>query len=442
MYRPKLVPRDAMLLRSIPLTKKVGLVHEAIGNLIKAIGVNAKIGEFCEIRSRTGVHLGYAEVVGFSGGYTLLIPYEDMNGLELEAEVVATGRSLTIPVGDALKGRVLNGLGLPIDGGDEIKADAHVPVVGHSIAPLNRGRIDETFETGVKVLDGLNTVGVGQRVGIFAPAGTGKSVLLGMLAKHSTSDVNVVALIGERGREVREFIEDNLGVEGLAKSVLVVATADCGPLERTKAALVATTIAEYFRDQGAKVLLLCDSITRFARAQREIGLARGEPPTRRGFPPSLFTALPQLFERAGPSATGAITAFYTVLMEDDATPDPVAEEVRSLLDGHIILSPKNAAKGIYPAVDVNKSLSRVMSHIVSSEHQTASNRVRELFSKHEEIELLLQVGEYKPGHDNTADDAIARMPDLLNLVKQQTHDCVPLNITIDQLAEATGYSIG
>jgi ATP synthase in type III secretion protein N len=431
-----------MRLNAVPLTKQVGLVHEAIGNLIKVIGVHAKIGEFCEIRSRTGLKLGYGEVVGFTGGHTLLIPYEDMDGLESESEVIATGRSLTIPVGDALKGRILNGLGVPIDGGEPIKADAYVPVAGQSISPLSRQRIDTPFETGVKVLDGLNTVGKGQRVGIFAPAGTGKSVLMGMLAKHSASDVNIVALIGERGREVREFIEDNLGSEGLAKSILVVATADRGPLERTKAALVATTIAEYFRDKGAEVLLLCDSVTRFARAQREIGLARGEPPTRRGFPPSLFSALPQLFERAGPAEKGAITAFYTVLMEDDATPDPVAEEVRSLLDGHIILSPKNAAKGIYPAVDVNKSLSRVMSHIVGEQHQMASNRFRELLSKYDEVELLLQVGEYKPGYDSTADEAISRMHGLLDLVKQRTDAYLPMSNTVKELARSIGYPDG
>lgn len=429
-----------MALHAIPLVKKSGLVREAVGTIVRAVGVPAKVGELCELRARNGSALGFAEVVGFSSNFTLLIPYDELNGIEADAEVLPTGQSMMLPVGDALMGRVLDGLGRPIDDRPLPKMDTMLPVVAKSISPLARGRIDQPFDTGVKVLDALMTFGLGQRIGIFAPAGVGKSVLLGMLAKHSASDVNVIALVGERGREVREFIEDNLGAEGLAKSVIVVATADRSPLERSKAALVATTIAEYFRDTGRRVMLMCDSITRFARAQREIGLARGEPPTRRGFPPSLFTALPQLFERAGPAQRGAITAIYTVLMEDDTTPDPVAEEVRSLLDGHVVLSPKNAAKGIYPAVDVNESLSRLMSHITAFSHREASSRFRELLAKYDEIELLLQVGEYKPGQDATADEAVKRYPQLLELIKQSTSDHILAEDARRQLALCTGIA--
>jgi ATP synthase in type III secretion protein N len=340
-----------------------------------------------------------------------------------------------------LRGRILDSRGRPLDDKPAISGQTSVTVHATSPNPMSRKRIDQVFVTGVRAIDAVLTTGVGQRVGVFAPAGVGKSVLLGMLARNCDSDINVVALIGERGREVREFVEDSLSKKGLERSIVIVATADSGPIERSTAAFVATAIAEYFRDQGKRVLLLIDSITRFARAQREIGLARGEPPTRRGFPPSLFTALPQLFERAGCAEKGSITAFYTVLMEDESTPDPVAEEVRSLLDGHIVLSRKLANEGVFPAIDLTASLSRLMSHLGSTSHLAAASRLRKILSKRAEVDLLLKVGEYKRGSDADIDDAIDRVGKVEALIRQLQSERVELSASYQMLAEATGVAI-
>jgi ATP synthase in type III secretion protein N len=329
-----------------------------------------------------------------------------------------------VPVGPSLFGRVLDGMGRPLDTRSKgrLQPEAYYPVYAETPDPLTRRIIDQPLPLGVRALDGLLTCGEGQRIGIFAAAGGGKSTLLSMLVKGAQVDVNVLALIGERGREVREFIEHNLGAEGMRKSILVVATSDKSSMERAKASYVATAIAEYFRDQGKKVLLLMDSVTRFGRALREIGLAAGEPPTRRGFPPSVFANLPKLMERVGMSDKGSITALYTVLVEGDDMSEPIADETRSILDGHIVLSRKLGAANHYPAIDVLASVSRVMPAIVPPEHMALAGRIRQLMAKYAEIDLLVKIGEYRPGSDKVADEAIAKIDKINNFLRQRTDD--------------------
>ncbi|WP_017168397.1 FliI/YscN family ATPase, partial [Xanthomonas phaseoli] len=337
----------------------------------------------------------------------------------------------------ALLGRVLDGLGVPSDGQGAIACDTWVPIQAQAPDPMRRRLIEHPMPTGVRIVDGLMTLGEGQRMGIFAAAGVGKSTLMGMFARGTQCDVNVIVLIGERGREVREFIELILGEDGLARSVVVCATSDRSSIERAKAAYVGTAIAEYFRDRGLRVLLMMDSLTRFARAQREIGLAAGEPPTRRGFPPSVFAELPRLLERAGMGESGSITAFYTVLAEDETGSDPIAEEVRGILDGHLILSREIAAKNQYPAIDVLASLSRVMSQIVPSDHSQAAGRLRRLLAKYNEVETLVQVGEYREGSDAVADEAIDRIDAIRDFLSQPTDQLSAYESTLEQLASVT-----
>jgi type III secretion protein N (ATPase) len=394
-----------------------GRVNRAVGMLIDATGIQAHVGELCELTTPGEPPL-LAEVVGFANHTALLTPLGATTGISALTEVIPSGRGHVCPVGAGLLGRVLNALGQPMDDRGPLDVHAHAPVHREPLNPLLRQMVDRPLATGIRAIDGLLTLGEGQRIGVFSPPGVGKSTLLGMLARGSTADVNVVALIGERGREVKEFIEHNLGAEGRAKTVMVVSTSDRPPMERIKSAYVATTIAEHFRDQGARVLLLVDSLTRFARAQREIGLACGEPPTRRSYPPSIFSMLPQLLERAGPGQTGSITAIYSVLTEGDEENDPIAEEVRSILDGHIVLSRKLAAANQYPAIDVLASVSRVMPRVASDAHRGAASRLRSLLAKYQELELLVQIGEYKPGSDPLADRAIERRPALLDFLSQ------------------------
>ena len=394
-----------------------GRVSKAVGMLIDATGIQAHVGELCELVTPGEPPL-LAEVVGFRGNTAILTPLGPITGISALTEVVPTGRGHVCPVGAGLLGRVLDALGQPIDELGPLAAHTRLPVHREPVSPLARRMIDAPLATGIRAVDMLLTLGEGQRVGVFAPPGVGKSTLLGMLARGSTAEVNVIALIGERGREVKEFIEHNLGPEGLARTVMVVSTSDRPPMERIKSAYVATTIAEHFRDQGKKVLLLVDSLTRFARAQREIGLASGEPPTRRSYPPSIFSMLPQLLERAGQGKTGSITAVYSVLTEGDEENDPIAEEVRSILDGHIVLSRKIAAANRYPAIDVLASISRVMPLVTSREHGTAAAHFRSLLAKYQEMELLVQIGEYKPGSDALADEAIQGRPAMLDFLSQ------------------------
>ncbi|MGB0359880.1 MAG: type III secretion system ATPase SctN, partial [Endozoicomonas sp.] len=382
----------------------------------------------------------FAEVVGFQGHETVLSPLGEIMGISSTTEVIPTGKVHHVAVGPHLLGHVLDGMGNPLqpDAFDGIEPEAHYPVYANAPDPLSRQIINQQLPLGVRAIDGLLSCGEGQRMGIFAAAGGGKSTLLSMLVKGADVDVTVLALIGERGRELREFIEHDLGPEGVKKSVIIVATSDKSSMERTKAAYTATAVAEYFRDKGQRVLLLMDSVTRFARAQREIGLAAGEPPTRRGFPPSVFATLPKLMERTGMSDVGSITALYTVLVEGDDMTEPVADETRSILDGHIIMSRKLASSGHFPAIDVLASASRVMNTITQSEHQAAATRMRELMSKYEEIELLVKVGEYKPGTDPIADESIQKIETIRTFLKQKTHELSSVDEAIQQLRQIVG----
>jgi type III secretion protein N (ATPase) len=430
----------ARSIEEVRLLEVRGRVTQITGTIIKAMVPGARIGELCHLRNPGEDFELVAEVVGFSGKEALLTPMGEIYGVSSNTEVIPTGRMQMVPVGPGLLGRVLNGLGEPLDQDrlGPLEIETHYPVYQDAPDPLKRRIIDKPLALGLRVLDGLLTCGEGQRLGIFAAAGGGKSTLLSMLVRGADVDVTVLALIGERGREVREFIEHDLGPEGSAKSVIVVATSDRPSMERAKAAYVATAIAEYFRDQGRRVLLLMDSVTRFARAQREIGLAAGEPPTRRGFPPSVFATLPRLMERVGQSDKGFITALYTVLVEGDDMTEPVADETRSILDGHIILSRKLAAANHYPAIDVLASVSRVMGAIVAPEHRAAASRVRELMAKYEEVELLVKIGEYKKGSDPLADEALSRIDAIRAFLRQRGDERPSFEETVATLRRLVG----
>lgn len=412
-----------------------GKVTQVLGTIIKAVVPAVKIGELCILRNPWENWELQAEVVGFQKQEAILTPLGSLMGISSSTEVIPTGKTHQVAVGNQLLGRVLNGLGKPLDeqakGG--LVTDSFYPVYASPPDPLKRKIISKPLSLGLRVLDGMLTCGEGQRLGIFAAAGGGKSTLLASLVRGADVDVTVLALIGERGREVKEFIEKDIGEEGMKKSILVVSTSDRPSMERLKAAYVATAIAEYFRDQGKKVLLMMDSVTRFARAQREIGLAAGEPPTRRGFPPSVFSTLPILMERAGQSDKGSITALYTVLVEGDDMTEPVADETRSILDGHIILSRKLASAYHYPAIDVLASVSRVMNAIVAKEHKSAAGKIRELLAKFQEIELLVQLGEYKKGADAVGDEALAKINSINTFLKQGMHEKSTFDETIKQL---------
>ncbi|MEM9045801.1 MAG: type III secretion system ATPase SctN [Pseudomonadota bacterium] len=397
-----------------------GRVTKVTGTIIEASVPGAQVGELCVLRGPAPGFTVKAEVVGFRGRVALLTPMGEMHGVSSHTEVIPTGKPHMVGVGPKLVGRVLDGMGDPLDADKKgpLEIEDYYSVYRDSPDPMKRQLIAKPMPMGLRVLDGILTVGEGQRMGIFAAAGGGKSTLLSCLVRGADVDVTVLCLVGERGREVREFLEHDLGEEGAKKAVLVIATSDRPSMERAKACYVATSIAEYFRDQGKRVLLLMDSVTRFARAQREIGLAAGEPPTRRGFPPSVFANLPRLMERVGQNDKGFITALYTVLVEGDDMTEPVADETRGILDGHIILSRKLAAEGHYPAIDVLASVSRVMNNIVGDDHKKAATRLRQLMAKFYEVELLLKIGEYKQGADKVADEAIAKMPEIRAYLQQ------------------------
>jgi len=413
--------------------QRVGRVAEAYGTLVRVTGISAAIGELCLLEHAESGFSMPAEVVGISRSHTMLTPLGPLEGISAATTVTASGRQAGVPVGPELLGRVLDAQGEPLDGLGPIETRQRVPLYAPSPNPLKRRLIDRPLATGVRAIDSVLSVGEGQRVGIFAVAGGGKSTLLGMLARGAQSDVNVIVLVGERGRELNEFIHDNLGEEGLKRSVVVVATSDRPALERSRVAYVGTAVAEYFRDQGMRVLLLMDSVTRFARALRDVGLAMGEPPARRGFTPSVFSALPRLFERAGTNERGTITAFYTVLMEEEEGGDPIAEEVRSILDGHIYLSKKLSSAHYFPAIDVLASASRVMLRVTSPEHQEAAGLLCRYVAKYRDIELLLQLGEYRAGNDADADTAIAKIGDIDALLRQPAEQLADYDDTIGRL---------
>ena len=404
---------------------RVGRVTEAFGTTIRVTGIEGRIGQLCDIVDAAGNQRLTAEIVGLSGGVAILTPLGPLQGLTGEAEVFVRADRGQVPVDEAMLGRVVDGHGQPLDGRGPLPADvAHRPIYAPAPNPLERTPIDQRFETGVRAIDLALTLGVGQRLGIFATAGVGKSTLLGMLARHGAADVTVIALVGERGREVREFLDHCLGAHGLARAVVVVATSDRPAMERVRAAHAATAIAEGFRAQGRRVLFLMDSVTRFARALREIGLSVGEPPVRRGFPPSVFAELPRLFERTGNDAAGSITAFYTVLVEDEDGRDPIGEEVRSILDGHIVLTRKLAQANHYPAIALPDSVSRLFQHLTGPNQQAATARLRAWLAKYADVEFLIQVGEYQAGSDPLADEAIAKWPQINDLLRQpaDTHE--------------------
>jgi ATP synthase in type III secretion protein N len=414
-----------------------GRVVQAFGTTLRVSGVAARIGQQCLIRDphRPLAPPLRAEVVGLAGDEAILVPLAGLDGLAAGAEVELLEGSSRVPFGAALLGRVIDAFGAPLDDAPAPVGLATRPLHNAAPNPLQRVPVRKPFATGVRAIDAALTVGEGQRVGIFATAGGGKSTLLGMLARNAQCDVNVIALVGERGREVREFLEDTLGDEGMARSVVVVATSDRPAMERLRAAQAATAIAEGFRAQGARVLLLVDSVTRCARALREIGLSVGEPAVRRGFPPSVFAELPRLFERAGNDAAGSITAFYAVLAEDEDGSDPVAEEVRAILDGHIVLTRELAEAGHYPAIDVLASTSRVFGRVADAPHREAAQRLRALAAKHREIRFLLQVGEYRSGSDALADAAIERWPQIDAFLRQRPDEVGSLGEAVARLQE-------
>jgi len=421
-------------LKHQPVVVQAGKLIEVTGTLLRAAGIDARLGELCELHDPQGGRLQYAEVVGFEQNVVILSPFGSLTHLSRTTRVVNLGRPLSVKVGPQLLGRVIDALGEPIDQKGVLGYESLRPIHASPPDAMRRRLIDTPFYTGVRAVDALITLAEGQRMGIFAPAGVGKSTIMGMFARGAACDVNVIALIGERGREVREFIEHTLDEETLSRSVVICATSDRSSIERAKAGHAATTIAEYFRDQGARVLLMMDSLTRFARAQREIGLAAGEPPTRRGYPPSLFAELPRLLERSGMSENGSITALYTVLMEDgEGGSDPVAEEVRSILDGHITLSREIAARGRYPAIDILDSLSRVMHQVVEEAHRQAATHIRRLIAKHREVETLIQLGEYQQGSDEIADEAIGKIAMIDELLTQRTDELTDPQATIEAM---------
>ncbi len=412
-----------------------GRVTELTGLLIRAAVPGARIGELCLIHSPHRAKVLRAEVVGFRGSEVLLMPLGEVSDVAMGAEVVPTGSSLTIRVGENLLGRVLDGLGEPLDGLGAIEDGVEKTVSARPPYPMKRKRVTSQLKTGIRALDGLLTVGMGQRIGIFAAAGVGKSTTLGMLARSSEAEINVIALIGERGREVRDFLEQDLGEEGLKRSVVIVATSNEPSLIRLKAAYVATAIAEYFRDQGKKVLFMMDSVTRFARALREVGLAAGEPPARSGFPPSVFAELPRLLERTGNSDKGSITAFYTVLVEGDDMTEPIADETRSILDGHIVLSRKLASENHYPAIDINESVSRVMTSVAEQNHVSAAGKLREVLATYEAQKDLILIGAYKKGSDPKTDYAIAKIEAVNKFLKQGTHEFTTSEEAVQKLKQ-------
>lgn len=412
--------------------KRLGKVSKVVGLTVESIGPTAKLNDLCQIITKDTNQVIHAEVVGFRDDRVLLMPYDQTEGVGVGSRVENTGAPLKVMVGDDILGSVVDGLGVPMND-KQISGASAYSVEADPPDPLTRKLIDEVLPLGVKAVDGLITLGKGQRIGIFAGSGVGKSTLLGMFARNTKADINVIALIGERGREVREFLERDLGEEGMRRSVMVVATSDKPALIRKKAAKTATAIAEYFRDQGKDVLLMMDSLTRFSMAQREIGLASGEPPVSRGYPPSVYSEMPQLLERAGRSEKGSITGLYTVLVDGDDFNEPIADTARSILDGHIVLDRKIAHSNHYPAIDILQSISRVMSSIASPEHKAACGKLNNVLATYREAEDLVNIGAYKPGSNPNIDYALAKIDQVNAFLMQGTEEKFDFEEEVEQL---------
>ncbi|CAM3515364.1 MULTISPECIES: FliI/YscN family ATPase [Halomonas] len=432
-----LLPRLSERVAQAKLRPVRGRVRRILGQLVHASVDGAGIGELCYLRDPLSGRSVPAEVIGFEAENAILSPIGDLYGMSTRTEVIATGAPQSVPVGEALLGRVVSPLGNFIDGAPKPSIDAlsEYPVHAAPPAPLSRQLIKHPLALGIRAIDGPLTVARGQRIGIFGEPGVGKSSLISAIVRGSEAEVIVLGLVGERGREVRELLEVQLSAEARRRTVCVVATSDRPAIERVRSAMVATSVAEYFRDQGRDVLLLVDSITRFARAQREIGLAAGEPPTRRGFPPSFFAALPRLLERSGPGARGSITALYTVLTEGDGTLDPVAEETRAILDGHIVLSADLARRNHFPAIDVLASRSRLMDAVASEDHRRDAGRLRDLLARYQDVELLIQVGEYQRGQDALTDEAVDKRAIIEAFLRQSSDEIGGLKDTLQRMSE-------
>ena len=420
------------MIRLSDLYTQKGKISKIMGMMVEATGLIGNIGDICEINvDETRSVL--AEVVGLKENIVQLMPYQEVDGIGSGSVVVNTGNKLEVGVSNEMIGRAIDALGNPIDGGPSIECSAWYPINGGHSNPMARPPISEVMELGVKAIDGLLTIGKGQRMGIFAGSGVGKSTLMGMIARNVKADINVIALVGERGREVVEFINRDLGPEGMKRSVLVVATSDQSAMMRSKCALTATAIAEYFRDQGMDVLLMMDSLTRFCMAQREIGLSTGEPPVARGYTPSIYTALPKLLERSGNFEQGSITGIYTVLVEGDDTNEPISDTVRGIVDGHIVLSRKVAMRNHYPAIDILASISRLMSSIAEQEHQRAAGRIRQMMSVYQDNRDLLSIGAYKSGSNPELDEAIRHMDAINQLLQQAVDRQIHFDETVAQM---------
>lgn len=413
--------------------KYSGKVDKVVGLTIETVGPQVSYGDVCRIETGVEEYI-YAEVVGFKAkNRPVLMPIGDMRGVIPGADVISLGSSLNAKVGPELLGRVIDGLGNPMDGKGAIFTGQRYPIDGKAVNPLLRQSVEKPLSTGIRAIDGLMTVGRGQRIGIFSGSGVGKSTTLGMIARYTDADINVIALIGERGREVKDFVEKELGEEGLAKSIVIVATSDSAPMLRIRGAYLAHSVAEYFRDQGKDVNLLLDSVTRFAMAQREIGLAAGEPTATKGYPPSVFSMLARMLERAGSGQYGTITAFYTVLIEADDMNDPIADAVRGILDGHIILDRNIANKGHYPAIDVLASLSRCMKDVSTKEHINAAQKMRELMAAYADNEDMIMIGSYVRGSNPTTDRAIDMISEINGFLKQGIFEESTLQMTSERL---------
>lgn len=418
-----------------PRLRSEGRLVRMVGLTLEAVGCDLPVGSYCSVESAAGGFVE-AEVVGFSGDRLYLMPVGLAEGLKPGGRVLPNNKATKIPVGPELLGRVLNGIGEPIDGLGPISSRETTSLHGKIINPLDRKPIDTTLDVGIRCINSLFTVGQGQRLGLFAGSGVGKSMLLGMMTRFTEADIIIVGLVGERGREVKEFIEEILGKEGLARSVVVASPADDSPLMRLRAAMLTTSVAEYFRDQGKRVLMLMDSLTRFAQAQREIALAVGEPPATKGYPPSVFAKIPQLVERTGngkEGTGGSITAFYTVLTEGDDQQDPIADATRAILDGHVVLSRKLAEEGHYPAIDVEASISRVMPHVVSDAHLKNAYRFKQIYAKYQQSKDLISVGAYSKGSDSEIDQAITLMPVMKQFLQQGLKEKVDSESSFQQM---------